>query len=214
MSNSELIDSIRKKSIMYLDANQRDERVLEAMSRVDRKDFLPEIYKNLAYEDCPAPIGFNQTCSQPSMVAFYMDVLNIKPGDKILEIGSGCGYAVAVASLLCKPDGMVYAVEIISELADLSRRNLSSYMENIAIYEKDGSLGLKEFSPFDRIFLSAGVNSTKFDENILLDQLNIGGILVFPESYGNLYKITKRKGSFEKETFYGVSFVPLKGENA
>ncbi|HNZ27242.1 MAG TPA: protein-L-isoaspartate O-methyltransferase [Spirochaetota bacterium] len=214
MSNKNLVDLIRTRSVYYLEKKPRDERVLEAMSRVDRKDFLPELSKNFAYKDSPIPIGFNQTCSQPSMVAFYMDILNIKPGNKILEIGSGCGYASAVASLLCRPGGEVYAVEIVKELAELSRTNLSPYMENIAIFEKDGSVGLKKHSPYDRIFLSAGVNLSRFNENILLEQLNVDGILVYPECYGNLFKITKRKGRLEKETFYGVSFVPLKGENA
>lgn len=208
MSNDILIEIIKKKAPFYLDNSERDKRVLDTMRRVDRISFLPHSSRSLAYEDIPVPIGYNQTCSQPSMVAFILDKLEIKPGNKILEIGAGCGYASAIASLLCKPDGMVYAVEIIKELYEFARMNLSSYMENIVLLNKNGAKGLIEYAPFDRIFLSAGVNKS-FNNRIFLDQINDGGILIYPETYGNLYKFKKIKGKIYTEIFYGVSFVPL-----
>ncbi|HZK19421.1 MAG TPA: hypothetical protein VFC68_01710, partial [Treponemataceae bacterium] len=100
-SNTTLIDLIRKRACHYLDETKRNERVLEKMLEVDRADFLPENVRQYAYLDKPVAIGYNQTCSQPSMVAFILDKLNIQPGNKILEIGSGCGYAAAIASKLC-----------------------------------------------------------------------------------------------------------------
>ena len=208
MDNNSLIDNVQRRAVFYLDNKNRDIRVLNAMRRVDRKDFLPEYSKPLAYEDIPVPIGYGQTCSQPSMVAFMLDKLEIKPGNKILEIGAGCGYASAIASILCKPDGMVYAVEIIPELYEFARINLASFMENIVLLNTNGSKGLEDYKPFDRIFLSAGVGKN-FNNKIFLEQLSDNGILLYPETYGNLYKFKKEKNKIYNEVFYGVSFVPL-----
>lgn len=208
MNNDDLVNNIRKRAPFYLDSSNRDEKVLNAIRLVDRKLFLPESSKSLAYEDVPLPIGYNQTCSQPSMVAFILDKLEIRANNKILEIGSGCGYAAAIASILCRPEGMVYAVEIIKELVDFARANLASYIENIILLKKDGSKGLPEYAPYDRIFLSAGVPKN-FNNKILLDQLKDNGILIYPECYGNLYKFKKNRDKIYSEVFYGVSFVPL-----
>jgi protein-L-isoaspartate(D-aspartate) O-methyltransferase len=150
------------------------------------------------------------------MVAFMLDKLEIKPGDTVLEIGAGCGYAGAIASILCKP-GMLYASEIIPELADMMRSNLDCYPENIKVISGDGSAGFGEYAPFDRIFVSAGVNSSaseKFDPSILLDQIRDDGVLLYPENYGNLFKIKKSGDKFVRETYFGVSFVPLIGKNS
>ena len=212
-TNKELVDEIRKKAKYYLDEKDRDSRVLEAMSSVDRADFVPADSKYVAYNDNPVSIGYSQTCSQPSMVAFMLDKLEINPGDIIFEIGAGCGYACAIASLLCRP-GMVYASEIIPELADMMRMNLAAYMENISIITGDGSAGFPEYVPYDRIFISAGVAGNTFDPSILLTQIKDGGILLYPENFGNLYKLKKNRDKIITETFYGVSFVPLKGINS
>lgn len=213
-SNNELINFIKSRANKYLDNIQRDEKILDAMLKIDRIDFLPYSVKNFAYEDTPLSIGYNQTCSQPSMVAFMLDKLNIKSGNKILEIGAGCGYASAIASELCKPEGIVYASEIISELADQMRINLTSHIDNITILAEDGSMGFPKYAPFDRIFISAGVASRNFDENILIEQLNNNGILLYPENYGNIYVVKKRNDKLIKDRYYGVSFVSLRGKNA
>jgi protein-L-isoaspartate(D-aspartate) O-methyltransferase len=212
-SNKELINEIKFRANHYLDDEERNSHVLEAMLGVDRINFLPQNEKQYAYNDNPVSIGHGQTCSQPSMVAFMLDKLEIMPGNSVLEIGAGCGYASAVASLLCKP-GMVFASEIIPELADIMRYNLAGYSENIMILSADGSAGFAEYSPYDRIFISAGVKSNLFDTSILLEQIAEGGVLLYPENYGNLYKFKKRNGKILKETYYGVSFVPLTGKNS
>ncbi len=213
ISNSSLIDFIRRRACHYLDGGKRNESVLAKMLEVDRALFLPQNVQTYAYIDEPVPIGFNQTCSQPSMVAFILDQLNIEPGNKVLEIGSGCGYAAAIASKLCGNKGKVWAVEIISELAKMSQENLSDNYRNISILNRDGSTGLQEEMPFDRIFLSAGVNSNSFNNEILLNQLADHGILIYPEAQGRIFKITKINNSYEIINYYGVSFVPLIGEN-
>jgi protein-L-isoaspartate(D-aspartate) O-methyltransferase len=213
-SNYDLVQEIKNKSPFYIDNVPRSDEVLNAMMKVDRIDFLPPQSKQYAYIDNPASIGYGQTCSQPSMVAFMLDKLEIVPGSIILEIGAGCGYASAISSILCKPDGFVYASEIIPELSETMYYNLASYMENIKIISKDGSAGFPEYGLFDRIFFSAGVASQHFDNNILIEQLNDDGILLYPESYGNIYKIKKTDQGIKKETYYGVSFVPLMGKNS
>jgi len=212
-SNKYLLEMIKEKSPYYLENKKRDKKVLDAMSLVDRIDFLPHSVKNLAYQDTPLPIGCNQTCSQPSMVAFMLDKLHIEHGNVILEIGAGCGYASAIASILTGPRGVVYAAEIIPDLSSFARANLASY-ENVVIINEDGSAGFSEYAPFDRILISAGVTSNNFSEEILLEQLKTGGFLLYPENFGNIYLLEKQKGKVLRETFFGVSFVALKGKNA
>ena len=213
-NNNDLINIIKNKSPMYLDNLKRNQHVLDAMLKIDRKNFLPSSVKKNAYQDTPLPIGYNQTCSQPSMVAFMLDKLNIKNNDTILEIGAGCGYASAIASILCQPSGMVYASEIIPELTELMQTNLAPFIKNIKILKEDGSAGFLQYAPFDKIFISAGVSSKNFNENILLSQLSENGILLYPESYGNIYVIKKEKKKLLKKNYYGVSFVPLIGNNS
>ena len=188
MSNRGLIEGIRKRALNYLDNRERDERVLEAMISVDRINFLPVSSKDYAYIDSPVSIGYGQTCSQPSMVAFMLDKLEIRQGNKVLEVGAGCGYAAAIVSELSKSGGIVYASEIVPELAAQLKINLA-YYSNIEIISDDGSTGFEEYAPFDRILLSAGVSGKKFDENLLVNQLADDGILVYPENYGNLYVV-------------------------
>lgn len=212
--NAELVGHVRGIVASWLPGNDPSSRVFPAMLEVDRKDFLPDDVKDLAYFDQAISIGHSQTCSQPSMVAIMLDELCVEPGNKVLEIGSGCGYAAAIASRLCGPAGSVYACEIIPGLVALMRGNLGSRYGNLVIIEGDGSRGFPELAPFDRIFLSAGVASSRFDRNVLLDQLKAPGILVYPEARGRLFKLIKRAKGLTEITYGGVSFVPLVGENS
>lgn len=215
MDNSGLIKVVREKSSYYLDNDLCSEKVLEAMEVVDRADFIPGFYIRDVYIDAPLPIGYGQTCSQPSMVAFMLDKLKIRRGDKILEIGGGCGYAAAIAANLVGSEGMIYTCEIIEALAIKLRANLvTAGYDNVVVLNEDGSAGFEEFAPFDKIFLSAGV-SRHFKEELLLGQLAEGGRLLYPERYGNLFLVEKLKGGeVQNSAFYGVSFVPLKGQNS
>ncbi len=212
--NGALVAEVERKAPSYLGGGSRSRRVLEALAATDRALFLPEEIRNLAYLDDALPIGGGQTCSQPSMVAFMLDELEMATGQKVLEIGAGSGYAAAVASRLCGSEGRIFAVEIRGELAELARRNLGDGYPNLTVLTGDGSAGLPAEAPFDRIFLSAGVAGTGFDERILLDQLAGDGILLFPETRGSVFKIRKVEEGYTVRKFYGVSFVPLVGKNS
>lgn len=213
-SNAALVELIRSKAEHYLDTARRDETVLKAMREVDRAWFLPFPLRDFAYRDEPLPIGCDETTSQPSMVAFILDKLQIRPGHRILEVGSGCGYAAAVASRLCGDAGKVYACEVIAELALQMRSHLKKGYDNVHILVGDGSQGFPELAPFDRIFLSAGVVSGSFDRSVLIDQLTESGKLIYPEASGNLYLIEKDGAVLKTTPYYGVRFVPLTGRNS
>jgi protein-L-isoaspartate(D-aspartate) O-methyltransferase len=211
-SNLDLVEFIR--NFYFATISPGRERVIDAMREVDRVEFLPAPVKGQAWIDEPVVIGYGQTCSQPSLVAFMLDELAIFPGCRVLEIGSGCGYAAALASRLCGESGRIFACEIIPGLASLMRANFGDRYPNIEIIEGDGSAGFPLLAPFDRIILSAGVDASRFDRNILLAQLANPGILMYPEAQGRLYKLKKTGQAIEEKTFGYVSFVPLRGCNA
>ena len=208
MTNADLVEMVRRRSPNYLDPKPRSSRVLKAMLRVDRALFLPPESRSHAYYDEPLPIGYGQTCSEPSMVAFMLDKLSLAPEQRVLEVGTGCGYAAAVAALLVQPLGMVYSVEILPELYDLARRNLAPLGDHIQLFCQDGTRGLPEYASFDRIILSAGV-PRNFDPHVFLTQLSETGILIYPEVRGSLYRIIKAGHQQITETYFGVAFVPL-----
>jgi protein-L-isoaspartate(D-aspartate) O-methyltransferase len=211
-SNRDFIEYIKSKfSFGTLPGSNR---IIDAMGKVDRRNFLPLGARHLAYYDEPVSIGYSQTCSQPSLVAFMLAELSIRSGDIILEIGSGCGYVAAIASLLCGKEGKVYACEIIPELVGTMRSNVGDRFPNVEIIEGDGSAGFPKLAPFDRILLSAGVDSSNFDREILLSQLASPGILIYPEARGRLYKLIKNGKNIEERTYGYVSFVPLRGRNS
>jgi protein-L-isoaspartate(D-aspartate) O-methyltransferase len=220
-NNNELIDLVESRSEAYLGGGRRDERVLAAMRVIDRGDFLPTESRSAAYQDEPVGIGWGQTCSQPSIVAFMLDKLEIAPGAMVLEVGAGCGYAAAIAAVLCTPGGSVLALEIIPQLAAAARVNCSialskpslSLVRPVEVLAEDGSAGLPG-RLFDRIFLSAGISLTGFDEKILLRNLSDGGILLYPEARGRIFRVRKRGSSPQRESWGGVSFVRLRGKNS
>lgn len=229
-SNDDLVDSIKYRAGSYLGGGIRDERVLAAMRALDRASFLPPASRGAAYLDEPVSIGMGQTCSQPSMVAFMLDKLDLGPGMRVLEVGAGSGYAAAAASSLCAPGGLVIAAEILPELAAMARANCAAALSGffakdalsgragrraaqVEVLAADASGGLPERAPFDRIFFSAGVSRPAFREETLLGQLADGGILLYPEARGNLYRITRIGGRLVRDSWSGVAFVRLLGKN-
>lgn len=212
--NTDLVEQVRSLATDYFPRKDPNARVFSAMLDVDRKDFLPEEVRDLAYFDRPVGIGHGQTCSQPSMVALMLDELCIEPGNRVLEIGGGCGYAAAIAARLCGRTGLVYACEIVAGLVSLMKGNVANGYENLRIIQGDGSRGFPELGPFDRIFLSAGVVSGRFDRNPLLGQLGLPGILLYPETRGRLFRIEKRENGITETSYGSVAFVPLVGENS
>ncbi len=224
-TNDELVELVRFRADSYLGGGTRNGRVLGAMRKLDRAAFLPPQSREDAYRDEPAAIGLGQTCSQPSMVAFMLDKLELKPGARVLEVGAGCGYAAALMAILCSPGGAVIAAEILPELAATARANCAvalaaamptawGALATVELLAVDGSGGLPERAPFDRIVLSAGVRRGSFREEPLLGQLAEGGILLYPEARGKLYRTTRETGRLVRKSWNGVAFVSLQGKNA
>lgn len=186
-----------------------DPKVLKAFRDVDRSLFVRPQDLTHAYEDHPLDIGYGQTISQPFIVALMTHLIEPKSSDKVLEIGSGCGYQVAILSQLCK---VVFGIEFISELAERSRQTLArANINNVTIVCGDGNLGLPEHAPFDKVIVSAAANKLP---QLLLDQLAVNGILVTPKSVSPydqmLMRIKKLSPTeFKMSDVIPVRFVPL-----
>ncbi len=189
----------------------RDRLVLDAIRQVPREAFLPKSMRKHAYEDSPLPIAACQTISQPYIVAFMIEALELQGGERVLEIGTGSGYAAAVLGQIA---GDVYSVERISELADQARAVLSSLdYRNIHVHCSDGTLGWIEHAPYDAIIVTAGGPSVP---ESLKSQLKLGGRMVIPvgteQSKQKLVRITRESSSrFRIENLADVRFVPLIG---
>ena len=186
-----------------------DTAVLEAMKEVDRRLFVPEDKQHLAFEDRPLPIGKEQTISQPYIVAYMAEQLYLSKNDKLLEVGTGCGYNAAVLSRLVSH---VYSIEIISWLAELAKENLEKTdYDNISTRHGDGFAGWPEESPFDAIILTAA--PAEIPEP-LKEQLKIGGRILAPVGRidQQLILLTKTaQNKFEEKTLLPVRFVPMTG---
>ena len=187
----------------------KDQAILDAMSKINRHEFVQENFERLAYSDRPVPIGFGQTISQPYIVAFMSEKLNVNTDHKVLEIGTGSGYQAAVLAELSEH---VYTIEIISELAKRAEKVLNkNKYDNITIRIGDGYKGWPEEAPFDRIMVTAAPK--KIPER-LIEQLAPGGIMVIPVGetvmMQYLWSITKENdGSIIKEKIFPVRFVPM-----
>jgi protein-L-isoaspartate(D-aspartate) O-methyltransferase len=158
-------------------------------------------------------IGYNQTISQPTTVVAMTEELNVKSGQRILEVGSGSGWQAALLSQLVGEKGRIYSIEIVKELADFAKSNIKKLgVDNVEVILRDGSIGLKEEAPYDRIIVTAAAPDIP---NSLLDQLIVGGIMVIP--VGNMYLqdmlvVKKTKNGFDKKSIGDFMFVPLVGE--
>jgi len=184
-----------------------EKRVLEAMRKVDRAGFVPKGMKQQAWENMPLPIGQGQTISQPLMVAVMTEALDVHKGDKVLEVGLGSGYQAAVLEEL---GAEVIGIERIPELAEMARKNLAG--RNIKISVGDGTLGLPEEAPFDRIMATAGAPHLP---KALEEQLKMGGKIVMPLGHGyqELIAGTKTEKGMRIEKKGGCAFVPLIGKD-
>ncbi|MFH1473920.1 MAG: protein-L-isoaspartate(D-aspartate) O-methyltransferase [Candidatus Aenigmatarchaeota archaeon] len=192
----------------------KSREVEDALRKVKREFFVPDDMKYLAYRDSPLYIGSDQTISEPSTVVVMTEALDIKEGQKILEIGTGSGWQAAILAELVGDKGIVYTVEIIKELADFAKQNMEKLkIKNVKVLKGDGSLGLKKYAPYDRIVVTAG--SPEIPKE-LLSQLKPNGIMVIP--VGNLYLqrmyvVRKIKGGIEKKGIGSFMFVPLTGKH-
>jgi protein-L-isoaspartate(D-aspartate) O-methyltransferase len=189
----------------------KDERVLAAMRKVPRHEFLPEAIRGMAYADNAIPLGEGQTISQPFMVALMTELLELTGTERVLEIGTGSGYQAAVLAELCEK---VYTVERIKLLADRARATLDRLgYRSVAIKVYDGTYGWKEMAPFDAIMVTAGSPDVPAP---LVDQLKDGGRMVIPvgERYSQtLLKIVKTPEGAVKQRSIPCVFVPLIGNH-
>jgi len=181
-----------------------DSRVIDAMKKVPRHEFIPGQDVSSAYGDHPLPIGHNQTISQPYIVAYMTELCRLKGDEKVLEIGTGSGYQTAVLSLLCS---QVFTIERISILSKGAQKKLEKY-KNITFKIGDGYEGWKDESPFDVILLTA---SPPEIPETLLKQLGVKGRLIAPEGEDiqRLVRVIPSGNSFEKEIITYVRFVPM-----
>jgi protein-L-isoaspartate(D-aspartate) O-methyltransferase len=186
-------------------------RVLEAMTAVKREEFVPTHSKPMAYEDSPLPIGSGQTISQPYIVALMVEAMKIKPEDKVLEVGTGCGYAAAVLGHLARE---VHSIERIPELAETASERLKRLgYNNIFVHVGDGTKGLPSEAPFNSITVAASGPKIPIS---LVNQLVEGGRIVIPienqSGYQDLLVATKHGDKLKLQDLGGVRFVPLIGE--
>ena len=186
-----------------------DPRVLNAMLRVPRHEFVPEPYRDDSYQDYPLPIGEGQTISQPYVVAVMLELLQLAGSEKVLEVGTGSGYVTALLSQLAAE---VFSIERYADLAATAAATLTTFgYSNIQVLTGDGSLGLPANAPFDAILVSAAAPAVPPP---LIVQLVEGGRLVIPvgsPDRQDLLRIVKRRGRLERKTLCACRFVPLLG---
>jgi len=202
---AEMIErQLRRRGIM-------DAAVLAAMLAVPRHEFVPEELRSRAYEDAPLPIGGGQTISQPYIVAAMTSALRLQPGDRVLEIGTGCGFQAAVLSHLARE---VFTIELRPELASAASEKLARLgYHNVHVHCGDGTLGLPEFAPFDGILVAAAAPEVP---EPLLTQLAETGRLIIPVGDADnqeLQLVEKHAGVFSTKMLEGCRFVPLVGHH-
>jgi protein-L-isoaspartate(D-aspartate) O-methyltransferase len=189
----------------------RDQRVLQTMATTPRHEFVPEQSKQLAYTDEPLGIGEGQTISQPYIVAAMTEALRLQGTEKALDVGTGCGYQAAILATLCKE---VFSIEYRPQLARAAEERLRRLgFTNVHVHSGDGSLGLKEFAPYDAILVAAA--APKIPEP-LREQLSDGGRLIMPvgpEDHQHLVLATRHGNEYTMERREGCRFVPLLGRH-
>ncbi len=208
MSGDDLVEARMRFIYTLRSRGVTDARVLQAMERIDRRDFVTGVFAERAYEDMPLPIACGQTISQPSVVALMTEALQVGPRDKVLEVGTGSGYQAAILSQLAR---RVYTVERYRALAQGARAVFERLgLANITAMVSDGSHGLPDQAPFDRIIVTAAAEDPP---GPLLAQLRIGGIMVVPvgqsDTVQTLIRVARHENGYEYEELRAVRFVPL-----
>jgi protein-L-isoaspartate(D-aspartate) O-methyltransferase len=184
--------------------------IIDAFKAIDRKDFVPEEIKDQVYLNMALPIGKKQTISQPLVVAFMLELLELKSGEKVLEIGTGSGWNTVLMARIIGETGKIISIERIEELYNFAKQNISKYnfLEKgiVELILGDGSIGCKKQAPFDKVIAAAAAEEIPLAWK---EQLKIGGRIVAPvkDSIVALDKISKDE--FGKKEYFGFSFVPL-----
>lgn len=194
----------KEQLLVYLSREGFDQKIVSAFERVAREDFLDKSLVSQAYQNIALPLQSGATISQPYTIAFMLDLLELKAGQKILEIGSGCGYVLALLNQLV-PEAQLYGLEIIESLAKKSQKLLDDF-SNIKIITASGSKGYAPAAPYDRILISAAAGKMPTQ---IYSQLKEGGILVCPVA-NSIWQIKKIREKIISREFPGFVFVPLK----
>jgi len=208
LMNDQKYQSLRENMIQnqIISRGIKDKKVLDALRKVPRHIFVDESYKNSAYDDRPLPIGHGQTISQPYIVALMTESLDLSGNEKVLEIGTGSGYQVAILAEISRE---VYTVEIVTSLYQKNKKLLKKY-KNIKVSNHDGYLGWEKYSPYDRIMVTAAPDHIPQQ---FIEQLKDGGIMVIPVGPSSwnqiLYKVIKKGSKIKKIHICDVAFVPL-----
>ena len=204
--------AMRAELIKHLSTEIRDKRVLDAMARIPRECFVPPEEQPLAYEDRPLPIGFDQTISQPLIIAMMTEALELTGTDKVLELGTGSGYQAAILAELAR---QVVTTERVPPLAKGAKEVLDRLgYTNIEVHLAEETLGWKRGAPYNAIIVTAGAPKVP---DALLEQLAIGGRLIIPVGsryVQELYKVTKHKKRNVVQNLGGCRFVSLIGKDA
>ncbi|MCS7184116.1 MAG: protein-L-isoaspartate O-methyltransferase [Patescibacteria group bacterium] len=203
-TNEALINYLIRNGVL------KTQQIIDAFLKIDRKNFIRQENTFEAYADYPLPMGYGQTISQPWTVAFMLEILQPKEDHKILDVGFGSGWTTSLLAQIVGERGKVYGIEIIPEIFEFGKENIEKYnflkKGRVKLKRGDGSKGWKEYSPFDRILVSAAGKNIPQD---LIEQLNINGILVIPDKEGINQIFKDERGNIEKKYYYGFSFVPL-----
>jgi len=211
-NDSRLAERERMVEIQIISRGVNDPAVLAAMKTVPRHEFVPDNFVSQAYRDHPLPIGYGQTISQPFIVALMTEALNLKKGDRVLEIGTGSGYQAAILAAL---DTQVYTIEIIPELAqEAEDRLINLGYTNIEVLNADGYFGWEDQAPFDAVIVTAAPDHLT---QPLIQQLTEGGRMIIPigpvGAVQTLWLFESSGGELNAINLGPVSFVPLTGEH-
>lgn len=205
---------LRKHMVEVIkDYGVKDKKVLDAMLKVPRHEFVQKDMHEHAYSDCPLPIGSGQTISQPYTVAMMLEHLELKEGNNVLEVGCGSGYNAAVIKEIVKT-GSVTSIEVVEELVNFAKKNLERYCRDhcIGIVLGDGSEGYEKNAPYDKVIFTCACPAIP---TAVVKQLKEGGIIVAPVGasyFQEMIKAVKRKGRLEIKTLGQFRFVPLIGK--
>ena len=198
----QLISHLKRQGVL------KSAKIETALRQVDRKKFVPAHLIDQAYADRPLPLAEGQTISQPTTVVFMLELLDVRAGQKVLDIGAGSGWVSCLLAELVGDKGEVYALEINKTVAQIGLKNIKNFgASNIVYRQADAAKVWADYAPYDRIHCAAAFDKIPTD---LLNQLTVGGILVAPTQDNYIYKIIRQdKNNFSQEKYFGFVFVPF-----